>query len=58
MDQTLEVTANKDTQTAGRIRRFSLNAGVVSHYYITAYYKKYCVRQSKEMVNSIKSESA
>jgi hypothetical protein len=36
VDQTVEETVNKDTQTSGGSRGFSLNQGAVSKYYITA----------------------
>ena len=38
IDQTIEETANKDTQTAGGTKGFSLKPGAVSRYYITAEY--------------------
>ena len=36
VDQTIEETANKDTQTAGGTKRFSLKAGIISIYYVIA----------------------
>ncbi|KAL8625537.1 hypothetical protein ACOMHN_014626 [Nucella lapillus] len=39
VDQTTEVTVNKDTQTVGGTARFSLKAGAVSRYYLTAEYR-------------------
>ena len=35
VDQTTEVTVNKDTQTPGGTARFSLKAGAIKRYYIT-----------------------
>ena len=51
MDQVIEETANKDTQTPGGTKGFSLNKGAVSRYYITADYRKACLRNLREMVN-------
>ena len=36
VDQTTEVTVNKDTHTPGGTARFSLKAGTIKRYYITA----------------------
>ena len=36
VDQTTEITVNKDTQTPGGTARFSLKAGAIKRYYITA----------------------
>ena len=35
-DQTLKETINRDTQTAGGTKGFSLNHGALSRYYLTA----------------------
>ena len=37
VDQTIEETVNKDTQTAGGTKGFSLKPGAVRKYYITQY---------------------
>ena len=58
MDQTIEETAKKDTQTPGGTKGFILNAKAVSRYYITADYKRSCVRQLREMVNRIMSRGS
>lgn len=39
IDQTLEETVNRDTQTAGGTKGFSLNPSAVSRFYLTAEYK-------------------
>ena len=51
MDQTIEGTANKDTQTAGGTKGFSLKAGAVSRYYLTAEYRSICIRNLRDMIN-------
>ena len=38
IDQTIEVTINKDTQTPGGPRSFSLKPAVVKRYYLTVEY--------------------
>eukprot|EP00745_Piridium_sociabile_P027749 TRINITY_DN44663_c0_g1_i3.p1 TRINITY_DN44663_c0_g1~~TRINITY_DN44663_c0_g1_i3.p1 ORF type:complete len:1606 (-),score=395.32 TRINITY_DN44663_c0_g1_i3:590-5317(-) len=39
VDQTIEETVNKDTQTPGGTKGFSLKAGAVAKYYLTAEYR-------------------
>jgi hypothetical protein len=39
VDQTVEETVNKDTQTPGGTKGFSLNPGAVSRHYLTAEYR-------------------
>ena len=39
VDQTIEETVNKDTQTPGGTKGFSLKPGAVSRYYLTAEYR-------------------
>ena len=51
VDQTIEETANKDTQTPGGMKGFSLNPGAVSRYYLTAEYRSICLRNLREMVH-------
>ena len=51
MDQAIEETANKDTRTPAGTTGFSLKHNAVSRYYITADYRRLCVRQLHEMVN-------
>ena len=45
MNQTIEETINKDTQTPGGTKGFSTKKDAVSRYYITADYRAPCVRQ-------------
>ena len=45
-------TANKDTQTQGGTKGFSLRSSAVTRYYLTAnYYTRSCIRQFREMIN-------
>lgn len=39
VDQAIEETVNKDTQTAGGTKGFSLKPGAVTKYYLTAEYR-------------------
>ena len=52
VDQTIEETANRDTQTAGGTKGFSLKPGAVSRYYITAEYRSSCLKQLREISRS------
>ena len=52
VDQTIEETVNKDTQTAGGTKDFSLKVGAVSRYYLTAEYRSTCIRNIRKMVSS------
>ena len=52
VDQTIEVTINKDTQTPGGTEGFSLKPGAVSRYYITAEYRSTCLRQLKMLTDT------
>jgi len=38
-DQTMDVTFNRDTKTAGIVTRFSLKTGAVNIFYLTAEYR-------------------
>ena len=51
VDQTTEVTVNKDTQTVGGTARFSLKAGAVSRYYLTAKYRSEFLTRLRDMVH-------
>ena len=51
MDQTIEETINKDTQTPGGTKGFSTKRNAVSKYYITADDRASCVRQLRAMVD-------
>ena len=50
VDHAIEETINKDTQTAGGIKRFSIKASVVTKYNITSAYWSSCVRMMRQMV--------
>ena len=50
VDQTIKETVNKDTQTAGGTKGFSLKPGAVSKYYLTSEYHSAYLRQLREMV--------
>ena len=51
LDQTIEETANKDTQTSGGTKGFSLKTTAVSRYYITADFRRSCVRQLRQSIH-------
>ena len=50
VDQTTEVTVNKDTQTPGGTSRFSLKAASVKQYYLTAEHRSAFLGQLRELV--------
>ena len=50
VDQVVEETVNKDTQTAGGTKGFSLKPGTVSKYYLTAEYRSACLNKFREMI--------
>ncbi|KAK3728046.1 hypothetical protein QZH41_015787, partial [Actinostola sp. cb2023] len=50
VDQTTEVTVNKDTQTPGGTAGFSLKPATVQRYYITAEYRSAFLGQLRDMV--------
>ena len=50
VDKTIEETINKDTQTAGGTRGFSLNPGALQRYYMTAEFREMFLREIREMV--------
>ena len=50
VDQTIEKTVNKDTQTPGGTKGFSLKPGAVHRYYITAEFRTLFLRNMREMV--------
>ena len=56
VDQTTEVTVNKDTQTPGGTSRFSLKAGAIKRYYVTAEYRSAFLGQLRDMVQGNKSK--
>ena len=56
VDQTTEVTVNKDTQTPGGTSRFSLKPGAVQQYYITAEHRSAFLGQIRNIVQGKKSK--
>ena len=50
VDQTTEVTVNKDTQTPGGTARFSLKPGAIKRYYLTAEYRSAFLGQVRNIV--------
>ena len=50
VDQTIEETINKDTQTPGGTKGFSLKHDAVQKYYLNAEYRSIFLRQLREMV--------
>ena len=51
VDQTIEETVNKDTQTSGGTKGFSLKPAALSRYYLTAEYRSTCLKQLRELPN-------
>ena len=51
VDQTTEETINKDTQTVGGTRGFSLKPGAVSRYYLTAEHHAGALRQLRQEIS-------
>ena len=49
VDQTTEVTINKDTQTPGGTSRFSLKSSAVNQYYMIAEHRSAFLRQIRDM---------
>lgn len=56
VDQTLEETVNKDTQTPGGTKGFSLKPGAVQRYYLTAEFRTLFLRCLREMVGYAKGK--
>ena len=56
VDQTTEVTVNKDTQTPGGTTGFSLKVGAIKRYYITAEHRNAFLGQLRDLVQGNKSE--
>lgn len=44
VDQTIEETVNKDTQTPGGTKGFSLKPADLSRYYLTTEYRSTCLK--------------
>ena len=49
VDQTIEETVNKDTQTPGGTKGFSLKPCAITKYYLTAEYRSMSLRQLRQM---------
>lgn len=49
VDQVIEQTVNRDTQTARGTRNFSLNASAVSRYYLTAEFRAMALSEIKKI---------
>ena len=58
VDQTIEETVNKDIQTSGGTKGFSLRPGAVSKYYLSAEYKSMYLGELRQMVNLSNSRLA
>lgn len=56
VDQAIEVTVYKDTHTPGGTSRFSLKAGAVRRYYLTAEHRSAFLGQLREMLQGNKSK--
>lgn len=56
VDQAIEVTVNKGTQTPIGTAQFSLKAGALKRYHITAEYRSVFLRQLRDMVQGNKSD--
>ena len=55
VNQACEETVNKDTQTPGGAKAFSLKSKAVSKYYLVAEYRSIFMRNMKDMLNLNKS---
>ena len=51
VDQTTEETVNKDTQTSGGTRGFSLKPGTVARYYLTAEHRASALRELRHQIS-------
>lgn len=56
VDQTIEETINKDTQTPGGTKGFSLKPGVVAKHYLTAEYRTEYLRNLRAMTGKDSSK--
>ena len=50
-DQTIEETVNKDTQTPGGTKGFSLKPATLTKYYVNAEYRSTCLRQLRSIID-------
>ena len=55
VDQTIEMTINKDAQTAGGITKFSKKSGAVSRFYLTAEYRSVFFVNLSDITNTSRS---
>ena len=55
VDQTIEMTINKDTQKAGGITKFSKKSGAVSRFYLTAEYRSVFFVKLSDITNTSRS---
>ena len=51
VDQTIEETVNKDTQTNGGTKGFSLKPAAISKYYLTAEYRSTSLKQLRDLID-------
>ena len=56
VDQTLEETVNRDTQTPGGTKGFSLKPGAVQRYYLMAEFRTLFLRSFRKMVGYAKGK--
>lgn len=56
VDQTTEETVNKDTQTPGGTKGFSLKVGAVHKYYLITEYRNMYLRELHDMINQTDSK--
>ncbi|KAG1690987.1 hypothetical protein GQR58_007560 [Nymphon striatum] len=52
IDQTVEETVNKDTQTAGGTKGLSLKQSALTRYYLTAEHRVEALRQLRDLISS------
>jgi len=52
VDQTMEVTVNKDTKTTGIVTIFSSKTGAVNRFYLTAEYRCVFLEQLRSLVQA------
>lgn len=56
IDQTIEVTVNRDTQTAGGTTKFSLKPAAVKRYYMTSEHRSEFLSKMRDLVGTAKSD--
>ena len=57
IDEAIEVTVNRDTQTPGGTKGFSLQAAPLEKYYIGAEFRSASVRDLRQMTNNVTSRN-